>query len=421
VRQMKFLQYWLEKFGFSALFALTGTVLAPSLAAAQDFVLRVAGPEQVVAPVEAFHCGSVENPDFPDSPLHAYRAADGTVRVFALNQSNFPLVADSGLAQISHPSCNSMFASPHKDDPALFADRIWLNGPHTLDGTHVVAITHMEYHGMLHQPYSGTCSAKGGDGVLKQTCWYSATGLVKSSDGGNSFVSAGLVAALPYKFDVSMTRAGISNASNVLRNPQDGSYYVFVHAFGYGAQDTGECVLQSADLQHWKAWDGKAFSVSFVNPYELKEMPAAHICAPVFKAGIFFTVVYSRTLNVFLATAREGKFGFHCVSSPDLIHWTPQALSRRTAFFGGFYPENWSPERTRAALYPSQWPTGDDMPSMYPSLLDPTSTDRNFSTIGDHPYLYFVRAQTRVRGDGTAVPDNAHREIVRVPLRVVKS
>ncbi len=316
-----------------------------------------------------------------------------------------------------------MFSSPRNGDPAQFSDRILLNGPYTLDGTHVIAITHMEYHGLLHEPYNNTCSAKGGNDASKQTCWYSSTGLAKSSDGGNSFSPAGLVATLPYKFDTAMVRAGVSDASNVLRNPHDGHYYVFVHAFDYGAQPRGECVLQSADLQHWKAWDGKSFSVSFVNPYgAMTDQPAAHVCAPVFRTSIFSTVVYSRTLNIFLATVREGKFGFHCISSPDLIHWDPQSLSQQTAFFSGFYPDSWmGGTRSRVSLYASQWPTGEALPSMYPSLLDPTSPDRNFDTIGDHPYLYFVRLQTRTKPDGTTVPDNVHREIVRVPLRVEKS
>lgn len=409
----------------SAIFFAFGLFVATSPGnAAQTLVLRVAGPEEVVAPVETFHCGgqTQDDRDYPDSAVHAYRAADGTIRIFAVNQSNFPLVADASLAHISQPSCTPMLSSPHKDDPALFADRVWLNAPYTLDGTHVTAITHMEYHGLLHPLYGAACKAKADNDRSGQTCWYSATGLATSSDGGNTFSSSGLVAALPYKFDASMVRAGISNASNILRNPHDGHYYVFLHAFAYGAQATGECLLQSSDLEHWRAWDGKGFSINFVDPYSAGASPTpAHICTPIFKPGVFFTVVYSTPLNLFIATAREGKFGFHCVTSPDLIHWSPEALSAQTAFFSGFYPDTWSANGNRAALYSSQWATGENLPSMYPSLIDPQSTDRNFGTIGEHPYLYFVRLRTRIGPDGVAVPDNPNREIVRVPLRVVKS
>jgi hypothetical protein len=396
--------------GLAVLFALTGVF---SGATAQTAVLRVAGPEQVVAPAETFHCGDPTHPDFPDSPVHAYRAADGTIGVFAVNQSNFPLVADSPIEHISQPDCTSMFVSAHNDDPALFSDRTWLNAPYTLDGTHVIAVTHIEYHGLLHDRYRNVCAAKGDRDISNQTCWYSATGLVTSSDEGKSFTSAGLVAALPYKFDPSMVRVGVSNASNILRNPHDGNYYIFLHAFAYGAQASGECILRSPDLQHWRAWDGRDFSVTFVNPYDTPGVSSAgHVCAPVFAQGVFFTVVYSAPLNLFLATVRGGT-GFHCVTSPDLIHWS--VLSAQTEFFDGHYPRaKWS-GHAQMALYPSPGPTGDNLPTMYPSLIDPQSPSRNFDTVGDHPYLYLVRRFSEAGGD-----DDHKSEIVRIPLRVEK-
>jgi len=67
-----------------------------------------------------------------------------------------------------------------------------------------------------------------------------------------------------------------------------------------------------------------------------------------------------------------GPPGFYIESSRDLIHWSKPSLLVA-------YSE------LRTADGPGKWTYG------YDSLIDPTSTDRNFSTVSDEPYFYYVR------------------------------
>jgi hypothetical protein len=54
-----------------------------------------------------------------------------------------------------------------------------------------------------------------------------------------------------------------------------------------------------------------------------------------------------------------------------------------------------------------------DRRGWYFSLLDPTSSSRNFDTLEQRSYLYFVRF--RVENDRIV---NARRDVVRVPLQI---
>jgi hypothetical protein len=59
------------------------------------------------------------------------------------------------------------------------------------------------------------------------------------------------------------------------------------------------------------------------------------------------------------------------------------------------------------------WKEGDPPPSWYFSLLDPKSSSRNFDTLGDSPYLYFVRFRVI---DGKLARNR--RDIYRIPITI---
>jgi hypothetical protein len=96
--------------------------------------------------------------------------------------------------------------------------------------------------------------------------------------------------------------------------------------------------------------------------------------------------------HVFVATLwdgwdhRYGPEGLYLSTSKDLIHWSQPTLMVTQAQLLVEEPQgNWS--------------------YAYFSLLDPDSNDRNFSTVGGQPYLYYVRL------------DNNHPPYARVLFR----
>jgi hypothetical protein len=67
-----------------------------------------------------------------------------------------------------------------------------------------------------------------------------------------------------------------------------------------------------------------------------------------------------------------GPRGLYLTTSTDLVNWTkPRLVVKLKDLLAQDPKGSW--------LY------------AYFSLLDPTAPDMNFSTIGDHPYLYYVR------------------------------
>ena len=56
-------------------------------------------------------------------------------------------------------------------------------------------------------------------------------------------------------------------------------------AEAFGAQRRGPCLLRrplGGGAGDWRAWDGRGFTVRFVDPYREDVVdPARHVCAPV--------------------------------------------------------------------------------------------------------------------------------------------
>jgi hypothetical protein len=131
------------------------------------------------------------------------------------------------------------------------------------------------------------------------------------------------------------------------------------------------------DPGSWRAWDGKDFTIRFADPYrERIARPEEHIC-PVVLAGAAENLVQHAGSGAFLvlqfATDAFGPAGFYIQASRDLRHWSDPALVVTVG-------------ELLAAEGPGKWSYE------YLSLLDPASADRNFATVSDEPYLYYVRS-----------------------------
>ncbi len=205
-----------------------------------------------------------------------------------------------------------------------------------------------------------------------------------STDGGKTYSQPPdpdhLLANLPYQYDPDAMRA-IWQPSNIVRNPNDGYYYVLVQrdeqgpAAGVNVQ--GTCVMRTQTLDDptsWRAWDGSGFNMRFINPYQdTNADPAEHTCqlvSPDQIAALTYSLSYNTYLDKFIALGVRGA-GFYYSLSDDLIHWTP------ATFLMGAVQSFANNGKT--PYYP------------YPTLIDPDSPSRNFDVSGQTPYLYYCR------------------------------
>jgi hypothetical protein len=186
--------------------------------------------------------------------------------------------------------------------------------------------------------------------------------------------------------------------SNIVRNPRDGYFYALVRLIGGGA--SGNCIVRTKDLSDpasWRAWSGgNRFDMRFVDPYGPNPRPEEHLCRSfTFGIGVHIdpgTISYNSVARQWIFVgAKVG--GFYYALSPDLMTWTKE---RR------FY------ELTTTWEYQC----GDPDPVLYPSLIDPSSTSRNFETSDGRAYVYYTVLH---------YPDcqqTLDRDLVRVPVTI---
>jgi hypothetical protein len=204
---------------------------------------------------------------------------------------------------------------------------------------------------------------------------------------------------MPYKYVVGNVEGayGFNQPTNIIKKGD--FYYAMINDWGYRAQKYGPCLIRSKDPfdpTSWRAWNGIAFVVQFVNAYVDKNFaPEQHVCNPVMPGSVDGIVLLEEE-GIFLATqftpdSRYGPPGLYIFGSTDLVHWANPTLVAKTT-------------ELEAQDGAGRWTYG------YTSILDASSKDRNFSTISPHAYLYYVRL------DGNHAPYG--RRLVRRHLLV---
>lgn len=351
--------------------------------------LRVAGSEQVVFDWTTDRC---EDVDIPDLPARAFRDAEGRVQLISAHYVNRRFVGPD-LDQLAH-GCEVVMDSDYNADPAAFDDREWISSTWTPDGRTVYALIHNEYQGNTHP---GQCAS----GIYLK-CWYNAITLAVSSDGGRTYLDQPpprIVATVPNRYVSDDGPIGIFNPSNIVRNGRDGYYYALVR-LNIRDSTFGDCLIRTKDLadaSSWRAWSrGTAFETTFIDPYGSNPNLSAQLCTGVSPDQLGDLVPGSLTYNTvarqwLLVGVRAG--GFFFTLSPDLIHWSAQKL---------FYP----------STVPWTYQCGDADPVHYPSLIDPTSSSRNFETTGRFAFLYFTQFHTESCVQGL------DRDLMRVKIEV---
>lgn len=327
-----------------------------------------------------------ETIDIPDAPARAFRDDHGLVHLFATHFIARAMVGPT-LDAVKH-DCRVVYRSPGDIDPAHFHYHDWLYAFYTEDGRNIAALVHSEYDAV---EIPGQCASSPENG----NCWWNTITFALSRDGGYHFLAPkpplNLVASLPYRYRPGNTAGayGYEAPTNIVKRGE--FYYTLINDWPYRAQAYGPCLLRTRtvfDPKSWRAWDGRAFAIEFLNPYVAAAAgdarPEAHVCAPVM-AGAAESLVFEPKrgryiVSVFTPDARFGPPGLYVIGSADLIHWSEPTLVASEADLRGV-------EEPGAA--PGNWTYG------YVSLLDPNSPDRNFSTLAGTPYVYYVRFDGR--------------------------
>lgn len=312
--------------------------------------------------------------DVPDTPARAFRDAAGIVHLIASHHANRASIGPE-LDSVRR-DCRVIFEGGEQDAPDKFDDRAWLSGFFTEDGKTVYALVHNEFQGNHRR---GLCPS----GIYMR-CWRNAITFAVSHDGGRRFTQpeppTHLVATPPYAYEGDYGRhVGYFNPTNIVR--RDGAYFAMFSAAAYNEQAWGACLMRTDridDPSSWRAWNGKDFAVRFSNPYGAeKPDPSRHVCVPVGKGKLLTPLggivrhEPSGAYIVIMAGTRQARSGVYAAASWDLIEWSEPDLVWRT-------PTRVVQGECPAATYD------------YPALIDRTSADRNFATVGATAELYIV-------------------------------
>ncbi|MCB8821409.1 hypothetical protein [Microvirga rosea] len=386
-----------------AISLLAGSVLwtgaRADIAERRDFMLAPNGPVETVFDWSRDACVKSH---VPDASARAFRSADGEVRLTISHNDNRTLVGAS--LDALKPSCELVYQGRGSARLSDFDDLSWIGSVYTSDGRTVYALAHTELRG---ERTPGQCPAGRYSACLLNTI----TGLV-SHDGGRRFVPASsqvppMVATLPYTYPTDRNaRVGYANPSNIIE--RGGWYYAFIFADGYREQRRGNCLIRTNNLDDptsWRAWDGRDFSVSFIDPFRSRvDHTGQHVCQPVAPnvigrlIGGIVKIRDSDTVMAVFGDKRPGEDGheiegIYTSTSQDLVTWTKPVLVTEVQLLWDKSCQN--PE----AFF-------------YPSLIDPAAQTLSYEDFGTRGYLYLTRyqlAKCKVTWD---------RDLVRVPVEL---
>jgi hypothetical protein len=335
--------------------------------------------------------------NYEDAPARAFRDSTNRIQlILAQADGNTRMVGNDFNSLVNQ--CSVILGSPQDLFAGHFNHTRYVGPTHTDDGTNIFSLMGNEYRVSTHPELCPSGSPA--------DCQHASVSLITSTDGGASYTNAPppshYVAGVPYRYTPNVGRHGVMSPSNIVE--KDGFFYtMLLISRGTREQRPGVCLMRTkglADPTSWRAWDGAGFTVRFVNPYlEPSASPGRHVCHPV-SFGQLGSIERSLTYNTYL-----GKFfvigtdtrvdpqtqtfvrGIYYSFSDDLIHWSDSQL------LIGFPSNSCGPP-----------------PIAYPSVIDHTSTDRDFNSAGRYAYLYYTRFNT------TNCQLGNDRDLVRVPI-----
>jgi hypothetical protein len=367
------------------------------------------GPEVTVFDHSVHAC---QEDDIPDIGARAIKDSLNRTQLIV---SHFNTRREIGttLDNVTH-NCTVVLFSDGDPDPFDYNDHEWLHSLYTNDGTTVYGFVHNEYHGW---DYYEECSGLVGTPDISK-CWYNALTFATSSNRGDAYAQATppnhLIASVPYQFVPLQGPYGIYRPSNIHLRP-DGYYYMLVIAEPHGAQEPGICAVRTKTLSSptsWRAWDGQAYTVRFINPYvETSADPADHVCKPVSDANVgplrgleINSLTYNTYYNKWMIVGqavKQGIPGFYFTLSDDLIHWA-------------------EPIKLMEGELPIvSHICGDPDPVRDGAVLDPSSSGRNFEFVDQTANLYFTRFNYFYGGGGCSM--TLDRDLIKYPIQFTGS
>jgi len=371
--------------------------------------VKIAGQEQVMFNYLKNRCNVKDTPDI--SPFAFIDKNNHVQMLIGINPAIYRSVGPT-LDHLTRDCTAPVFTSNpnHDAPPETFYNKVWMATPWTTDGQTVYVLIHNEFHGweMGHRycPNLGK-KHKSGD------CWYPNIMMVKSTDGGKTYHLierpdhpgyAQLVIGTPFRYDPKLNKPqGMATQSNIIsRNTQQGTFYfMFAQAFPNHGIRNGGCIFRSKNIDDptsWRGWDGNDFTVNMSkNAYFDAVHPRQNLCKPLFNNFSIVSWSYNTVLKKYLAIGMSTQALVYVVSD-DMIHWSQPTVLKTTPSLQEY----------------SMSKPGSGVSRMtYPSVIDPTSTGRNFEYSGEHPYLYYTRFYPK-----TSKRDWQHRDMFRVPLEV---
>ena len=299
--------------------------------------------------------------------------------------------------------CDIVHSSTNDPLPSSFADNEWIHSTYALEGDTVFGLLHNEYHGWLHDDCAGGAKRK-----IGRCQMFSLTAAI-SHDGGRHWdhlrpPPRHLLATPPYRYDSTALWFGWGDSGGIVKNPNDGFYYVTGHNRAtIGAQINGTCLMRTktlTDIESWRGWNGEEFDATFVDPYLLD--PDAdvtpHLCSvledsaqglprgqhghPTVNQGLVWSTYLKKFIAVLWNTGHDETIGsgapFVFALSDDLIRWSDVA----------------------PLPLPVDLPNGS---LAYPSLLDgaaqhDSAARKGFDQVGRTPSLYFALANPKGTG-----------------------
>lgn len=327
--------------------------------------------------------------DIPDAMARAFRDYTGAIHFVTASSDLYQSVGPT-LESVQH-SCEAAYHSANDANPADFNDESWLDSFYTLDGKSVAALAHTEYHGWSHP---GECHSQN---IF--ACLYDSDTYHLSSDGGYHFGSFqapnNFLAGIPYQYEINRGPMGYSVDTNIVNF--QGWYYAVATDWVWppncsGTSGPNRCFVPIGgapirtqnvfDPSSWRGWNGKDFALTFADPYlGTVTHPEQHVYTPVSYMQFVNAINVYQSANLVVATLWDywdnelGPPGMYLTTSSDLVNWTtPQLVVSLAEITAQDPPGSW--------LY------------AYFSLIDPDAPDLNFSIVGNHPYLYYVRLNT---------------------------
>jgi hypothetical protein len=379
----------------TALFAIAGFSAASAMAVS----ITTTGPEQTVYDWTTQRC---DDTDIPDAPAVAFRDSTNRVQLISASFDTRRMVGPD-LDHLTR-DCTNLFPSQYDPNPAHFNDWHWLGAPYTENGQDIYVLVHNEYHGWTHP---GACQT----GSVRR-CHFTGITYAVSHDNGDTYQAPAppdnLVAAAPPRYTSDFGRNGLYGADAPVK--LGNYYYSFMIIQTPDPQDTGVCAMRTKDISDptsWRGWDGTSFSMRFRNPfYENANPVTTHRCEPISRENILQiqrSVTYNTAINKFIVVGNSVLYdpaqsryvyGFYFSTSDDLVHWSMRQLLMEVVTV-------------------TQHVCGGPDPILYPSFIDPNSTDRNFRVSDGDLYLYYIRLHY-----DELCNQSLDRDVLRIPIHV---